>query len=207
MIPVEMQPEPSGFPERVRSPGKRFLSQIAKPTPEQWRGKDYWRRVLPDMRKAYKGVCSYSASWIPHSTGNHSIDHFIPKSRQPELAYEWDNYRYSSLRFNARKGTHSVVDPFKLLPNSFVLDFRSFFIKPNPKLSPKEQKTLQETIKCLKLNDDEDLVVERQACCSYYFKNEISFNHLQQRYPFIAFELERQNMLRNKQEARTPTNA
>jgi hypothetical protein len=162
MIPVEMQPEPSGFPERVRAPGKRFLSQIAKPTYKQWRGKEYWREVLPDMRKAYKGVCSYSASWIPHSTGNHSIDHFIPKSQHPELAYEWDNYRYASARFNSRKGTHLIVDPFELQSKSFVIDFNSFLIKPNPEFSTKEQQSLRETIKRLKLNDDEDLVRERK---------------------------------------------
>lgn len=197
MIPVEMQPEPSRFPEQVRSPGKRFLSQVTKPTSQQWSGKEYWRKVLPDMRKAYKGVCSYSASWIPHSTGTHSIDHFIPKSRQPELAYEWDNYRYSSLRFNARKGTHSVVDPFKLLPNSFVLDFNSFLIKPNPEFSTKEQQSLRETIKRLKLNDDEDLVRERKEWYYAYLdkENPIPFSHLQKKAPFIAFELERQNLL------------
>lgn len=196
MISVQLQQEPPEFSQRVRIPGKRFLSENSSPTSRQWRNREYWQRVLPNMRKAYKGICAYSASWIPHSTGNHSIDHFIPKSRQPELAYEWDNYRYSSARFNSRKGTHSVVDPFKLLPNSFVLDFRSFFIKPNPKLPLEEQQPLRETVKRLKLNDDEDLILERQACCSHYFKNEISFKHLQKRYPFIAFELERQNLLK-----------
>ncbi len=200
MIPVEMKPEPSNFSKQVRNPGKQFLSENSNPSSQQWRNREYWQRVLPDMREAYNGICAYSASWIPYSTGNHSIDHFIPKSQQPELAYEWENYRYASARFNSRKGMHAVVDPFKLLPKSFILDFSSFFIKPNPKLSVKEQHSLRETIERLKLNDDEDLVIERQTCSLDYLNNEISLAHLQKRYPFIAFELERQNLLRPEDE-------
>ncbi len=195
MIPVEIQPEPHDFSERVRTPGKEFLSEIANPTSQQWRGKEYWQRVLLGMRKAYNGICAYSAFWIPYSTGNHSVDHFVPKSKKPELAYEWDNYRYASARFNSRKGTHKIVDPFKLLPGWFILDFRTFFVKPNPELSAKQRQPLWETIEHLKLNDDEDLVAERQVWCSHYFHKEISFNHLKKKAPFIAFELERQNLI------------
>lgn len=197
MIPVEPQPEPGNFSERVKGPGEKFLSEIAFPTSQQWLGKEYWQRVLPDMRKAYSGICSYSATWIPHSTGNHSIDHFIPKSQKSNLAYRWNNYRYVSARFNSRKGTYKIFDPFKLQPGYFIIDFDSFFIKPNLEIeiSPVHQQLLWDTIKHLKLNDDEDLVAERQAWVFYFRKNEISFDHLKKKVPFIAFELERQNII------------
>jgi len=131
MIPIKPQPEPPSFEQSVRIPGKRFLAQVPHPVSEQWKGKEYWRQVLPDMRQAYEGICAYCAFWIPHSTGNHSIDHFIPKSQNPNLAYEWDNFRYVSARFNSRKGNRTILDPFTLPLNWFVIDFKSFFVSPN----------------------------------------------------------------------------
>ncbi|MCI5147249.1 MAG: hypothetical protein D3923_17410 [Candidatus Electrothrix sp. AR3] len=198
MIPVVKQPPPPDFSEQVEIPGSRFLKQIAKPTSKQWQGKEYWQRVLPEMRKAYKGICAYSASWIPHATGSHSIDHFHPKSQFPELAYVWDNYRYASARFNSRKGTHIIVDPCTLLPGWFILDFKTFFVKPNPELSSKQRQPLGETIELLKLNKDDDLVSERQAWYVEYCHQEIPFSHLQKKVPFIAFEIERQDLLIEK---------
>jgi hypothetical protein len=195
MIPVEIQPEPLNFSDRVKSPGERFLARTPKPSVQQWKGKEYWRRALPEMRRSYNGVCAYCAFWIPHSVGNHSIDHFIPKSQRPDLAYDWDNYRYVSARFNGRKGAHKIVDPFALLPGWFILDFRSFFIKPDPGLSKNQQRLLWDTIKRLKLNSDDDLVDERQTWHSHYTDKEITFGHLKKKAPFMAFEILRQGLL------------
>ena len=195
MIPVTAQAEPINFTEQVRIPGQKFLSKVAKPRTLQWRGKEYWQRILPDMRRAYKSICAYSGFWIPHSTGNHSIDHFIPKSKQANLAYEWHNYRYVSARFNSRKGTNTITDPFKLLSGWFILDFKSFLIKANPELSSNQKDKLWKTIKHLKLNDDEDLVIERQTWYLNYLNQEISFKHLKKMAPFIALEAERQDLV------------
>jgi hypothetical protein len=148
MIPVATQAEPINFTKQVRIPGQQFLSKVAKPTSLQWRGKEYWQRALPDMRRAYKSICAYSGFWIPHSTGNHSIDHF-----------------------------------------------KSFLIKPNPKLSSNQKDKLWKTIKHLKLNDDEDLVIERQTWYLNYLNEEISFKHLKKMAPFIALEVERQDLV------------
>jgi len=195
MIPVKLQPEPKHFEDRVRKPGMRFLEKVSHPTQEQWKKKAHWQKILPCMRTAYNSVCAYSAHWIPHSTGNHSVDHFIPKTQDPSLAYEWTNFRYVSVRFNGRKGTRSILDPFKLLPNWFILNFKSFFVKPNPNLSPEQQESINQTIEYLKLNEDDDLVNERVAWCSDYRDGHISFTHLKKRAPFIAHELERQGLL------------
>ncbi len=195
MIPVKPQPEPERFKERVKAPGKRFLDQVPRPTSKQWKGKEYWQKVLPDMRAAYDGICAYSAHWIPYSTGNHSIDHFEPKSTSPDLAYEWTNFRYVSARFNSRKGTRAILDPFELQPDWFVIDFGSFLIKAHPSLSPAQQKSVQQTIEYLKLNADDDLVDERASLVNDYRDGNISFSHLRKMAPFIAYELERQGLL------------
>jgi hypothetical protein len=196
MIPVELQPEPEDFDIKIRQLGKRFLEENQQPSSEQWNKRPYWQKALPDMRKAYKSVCAYCATWIPHATGNHSIDHFVPKSRQPSLAYEWKNFRYVSARFNSRKGIKEILDPFELKEDFFFINFNSFFISPNSTLSSEELKLADETIKCLKLNLDDDLVRERQAWFIAYRDNEISFAHLEQRSPFIAYEIARQGLKR-----------
>lgn len=195
MIPVQPQPAPENFNERIRIPGNQFLAEVPTPTTKQWEGKEYWRRALPDTRKAYKSICAYSAHWIPHSTGNHSIDHFVPRVRDPNLAYEWSNFRYVAARFNSRKGTRTILDPFTLLSSWFIIDFKSLFVKPNPDLLPNQKEAVQKTIKYLKLNDDDDLVTERAAWVQDYYDRHISLSHLRKKAPFIANELERQGLL------------
>ena len=146
MIPVQPQPEPEGFSERIRKPGVAFLKQVPHPTTAQWNGKEYWRRALSSMRASYKSICAYSAHWISPITGGHSIDHFMPKVLQPDLAYEWSNFRYTASKFNARKGTHTILDPFRLEPDWFILDFDSFLIRPNPRLAPEHKAAVQNSI-------------------------------------------------------------
>jgi len=195
MIPVQPQPEPEDFSERVKKPGDAFLKKISRPTTEQWRGKEYWRRALPDIRTSYNGICAYSAHWISPVTGGHSIDHFVPRSSRPDLAYVWSNFRYAASKFNARKGTHAVLDPFQLEPDWFVLDFDSFLVKPNPYLAPEQKAVVQNTLDVLKLNDDEDCVELRQDCVRWFRTDEITFAHLQRIAPFIAYELQRQGLI------------
>lgn len=85
----------------------------------------------------------------------------MPKSVAPELAYEC--FRYVSSRFNSRKGTRLILDPFELEGDWFVLGFPSLLIKPNPNLLPDQKKAVLNTITILKLNTDETLVQERQS--------------------------------------------
>jgi len=195
MIPVALQPEPEDFAQSIKEPGLKFLREVPHPTANQWRGKEYWQQALPGMRQSYQGICAYCAHWIPHSTGNHSIDHFISKSQNPELAYVWSNFRYVAARFNSRKGTRSILDPFQLLHDWFILDFASFFIRSHPALLPEQKAAVNHTIQVLHLNSDDDLVFERQSWVIEYQQGHISYEHLQRHAPFIAYELERQGLL------------
>ena len=195
MIPVEMQVEPSSFNQKVQQPGKLFLQQVPRPRSNEWIGHSYWQKILPEMRIAYRRTCAYCAQWIPHGTGRHSVDHFLPRYTHPELAYEWKNFRYVSARFNSRKSTREILDPFQIEQDWFMIDFSSFFIRPNPDLPSHIQQRVKHTIQELKLNDDEDLVRERQdhVCC--YCLGEISLSYLERRAPFIAYELKRQGLV------------
>jgi hypothetical protein len=195
MIPVARQSEPGNFDELVRTPGKAFLEKVPLPSDKQFKPHAYWTRVLKQIRKDYAGICAYSALWIPPATGFGSIDHFIPKSRDPWLAYEWDNYRYAALRFNNKKGTKEILDPFTLKPDWFVMDFPSLAIMPNPALSPIHQAALNETIEILRLDTDEEYIDACKAWIMEYCSRDISFNNLERKAPFIAYELKRQNLV------------
>jgi len=196
MLPVLRKDEPDDFHELVRAPGLVFLAEKPNPKAAEWKGKEYWQKALPQMRAAYNSVCAYCACWIPHSTGSQSVDHFNSKKIRPDLAYEWSNYRYASSRFNSRKGTKTILDPFSLSSEWFVIDFTTFFIKANtPILTGSQKLQVENTIETLHLNDDDELVKERQEYYHCYVTGEISLAYLAGKAPFIGHEVRRQGLI------------
>ncbi|MCF0056855.1 hypothetical protein [Dyadobacter sp. CY356] len=196
MLPIQAKPEPANFDLNVRQPGLNVLLIHPNPTEKEWKGKEFWQKSLPELRTAYNQICVYSSTWIPHSTGTHSVDHFIPKKLRPDLAYEWNNFRYVSTRFNSRKGLKTILDPFLMVEFLFQIDFKTLFIKPNAAIVDNAVLvSVQNTIKILKLNDDDELVKERFEYCTLYWNNEITFDYLSKKVPLIALELQRQNLI------------
>lgn len=193
MIPVKKQPEPADFEDKVAKKGRKFLSQ--NPRPNNWKNRSYWTEVLPDLWNAYHSVCAYCCHWIPPEQSSASVDHFIPKSISPERAYDWDNYRLAALKMNAKKGDFTdVIDPFELTEATFWLLFPSMQVKPNPQLSENQKMRIWDTIRRLDLNDDEVLVNARLRWVLNYCDKHIDFEFLRENAPFIAFEIERQNL-------------
>jgi hypothetical protein len=195
MIPVQAKPEPSHFDVEVRQPGLKFLATIPNPTAKQFIGHSYWTAISSDLCKDYQGICAYYAEWIPNNLTSPHIDHFHPKVKHPHLAYEWSNYRLASSLANTRKGTHEdILDPFSLQANWFVLDFPSLLVKANPHLDLTNVAKVNKTIKRLKLNE-ENQIKARQRWVMDYSNNTIMFTLLKTKAPFIAYELERQNLV------------
>jgi hypothetical protein len=194
VIPVKPQPEPDDFEKKVRKKGVDFLNQVSQPS--NWNNREYWRESLDDLCKAYGRMCAYSAQWMPRTEGSPTVDHFIPKSIKSELAYEWDNFRLACLKMNARKRDFlDVIDPFALPKNCFTLDFPTLIIKPNPHLTYPIKRRVVETIKRLKLNEDDNCVKGRLDWLMPYCENSYPFEYLKNKAPFIAYELERQGLV------------
>ena len=190
MIHVTLQPEPPDFDAKVRVPGKAFLKRY--PDPTTW--KECWRECLWDLYEAYGRICAYSAHWFSRCEGVSTVDHFIPKSKNPSKAYEWDNFRLASLRMNARKGAHEdVLDPFTIAKETFVLDFTTLQPKPGPKLSRKIVREAMATIRRLKLDDDV-CIESRIGWLQLYSEKELTLGGLKKRAPFLAYEIERQGL-------------
>jgi len=191
LIPVAEQPEPADFEARVRSRGSSFLRHSPRPTQRQFRRKNYWRECLPQLYAAYAGVCAYSAFWLPVER---SVDHFLPIMRRPNLAYEWSNYRLASPKLNSYKGDSiEVLDPFHILHGWFILNLTNFWVEPNAGLEPRIEAQVSRTIEILRLNSDDTHVSLRFKIVQDYAKGNTAFDFLTVYYPFIAYELDRQN--------------
>lgn len=118
MIRVHPVEEPSDFDKRVRQPGLLAIQKLTRQAKLSGRGRPpksagkysrpeeipasefdkpgvaYWRRILDDLYDAYGGICAYLAMYIERTTGDPTVDHFVPKSGENwETVYEWKNYR------------------------------------------------------------------------------------------------------------------
>lgn len=193
MIHIDLQPEPSDFDERVRKPGNAFLADCPHPNRKQWSKYNYWTRISAELYLAYGGICAYSGLWFPQTSSQISVDHFYPKSLYQEKAYEWDNYRLTTQIMNGYKGDKIVMDPFEIHDGDLTIDFPSCLVKPRKDMTPSENNKAKSTIQILHLND-EPQVEQRCAIVLEYINEDISKRFIENKYPFIFKELERQHL-------------
>ena len=192
MIPVQEQSEPAQFDQQVRTPGLQFLNRVGG-TVAGSRLPNYWRRIRNELHGAYGGICAYTCMYL---AGSWTVDHFTPKSTDCWLAYEWSNYRLASERANHWKANHTgILDPFEIQSKWFALRFPSCLVVPGAALPSSRVPVANRTIDILKLNADDALVQERCNVIVYLRDGLIQLGFLEQRYPFIADELKRQNLL------------
>ena len=191
MIPVARAEEPETFDARVRRPGRIALARsVVAGVGADLR--PLWREALPDLMAAYDQVCAYSCFRIHPTTGAGSVDHFIPKSVNKALAYEWCNYRLACARMNARKGAATdVLDPFEVQDGWFALELVGFQVVVGAGIAPDIAAQVTRSIERLDLNADVCCDTREEYATSYWGEA-IDWNHLRRNAPFVAFELERQ---------------
>ena len=127
-------PEPSDFDERVRKPGQAFLSSLdGTPLSHDFRGHSYWSRAHNQLHRLYAGICAYSSAWTPlplpvnADNGHSSVDHFMPKTESPNVAYEWSNFRLARAYVNQAKGNSTdISDPTSVCDEWFQINFKTF---------------------------------------------------------------------------------
>lgn len=192
MIGVLPQPEYPGFDVAVRQPGAAFLASCPAPTSEQFRRKNFWSRAAAQLHAAYSGVCAYTAMYLPQQG---SVDHFLPKTTHPDLAYEWSNFRLASGRVNSSKGNLTdILDPFEVQNEWFFMVIPACLLKPNPDLDAQVRSRIAGAINSLRLNQDDSYVQERCNILMDYARGDVSMNFLERRYPFLAKEVSRQGL-------------
>ncbi len=202
MIRVIPAPEPETFDKCVRQPGLRALEKLAD---QRYSGSKAaipagefppcWRRSLNDLLEGYCRICSYLCLYIPRGTGARSVDHMVAKSSRWDYAYEWCNYRLACSLMNARKGDAvSVLDPFEVEDGWFELELVAFQVRPADGLADPTTAAVEDTIKRLRLNDDECCGAREEYAEEYWCKA-VTIDYVRRHAPFVASELRRQNRL------------
>ena len=199
MIPVKAQPEPAAFDADVRKKGLVYLQKhgflLDQPLPPNANIEPYWRACLTDLHRAYGGVCAYVGVFFERVMGGGSVDHFIAKSTNAGLAYEWDNYRLACSTMNSRKRDYNdVLDPFRLAPDLFRLQLSTGHIYPNPTLDAVSMRIVEETIERLGL-DDPQCREMRARWYQDYLEHQLPSDYLKNKAPFIWSEACRQGLL------------
>ncbi len=205
MIPVVPQPEPADFEQLVRKPGLKWLKKSGLdptlPVPAKTIIPPHWRKCLPHLHKAYDGICAYMCVDVPWFEGSPSVEHFVPKSKRLEMAFEWDNFRFVCTKMNSRKRDfEDVLDPFTLEPDLFILRLGSGGLEPHPNLIGEKLKMVQKTIQRLDL-DDQECRDKRLEYIDGVLLNQkdkedgITIGHLKRRAPFVWQEMKRQGWL------------
>jgi len=198
MIPVALQPEPGDFHEKVRQPGRRWLTANGidpdSPPPKATALPNYWPRSNKQLWEAYSGVCAYLAIFFEWVTGASSTDHFIAKSKHAGNAYEWDNFRLSCLGPNRTKHQFDdLLDPIGLAPDTFFLNLADGKIRTNPSLSPDQKKAALKTIHRLRLNSPDHQEMRARHFSRYLEGKDEKI--LRQLSPFVWYETKRQELL------------
>jgi len=196
MIRATAYAEPKDFDDAVRKRGRAFLATTPKPTNAQWKPNAFWMASHDQLYGLHGGICLYSSSWTARKlssrlTGNTSVDHFLPKSLCPELAYEWTNFRLCRSQLNQRKDDSlEVMDPFSINSDWFQLDFFTFRVQANPTAAKIIRTRVESTINILGLNDA-GYVKERIAVMKQYCIYGVPLARIEGKYPFIAREIRR----------------
>ncbi|MBF0582894.1 MAG: hypothetical protein HQL80_01520 [Magnetococcales bacterium] len=199
MIPVSPQPEPAQFDSDVRQKGLAHLVNkglaLDQPLPRGTKIESYWRACLGDLYTSYQGTCAYLAVYFERGTGAASVDHFVAKSQQAELAYEWSNFRLACTAMNTKKNRYDdVLDPFTLETNWFHLELLTGRIFPNPELLPTDISQVQNTINRLGLNDPMHKEM-RTRHFQGYIQEDFTNGYLKSISPFVWLEAHRQGLL------------
>ena len=202
MMRVSPAPEPDAFDGDVRQRGLRDLERLAKdyagskeaiPSSEF---PPYWRECLDDLMASYHRICSYLCLYIPRGTGARSVDHMVPKSLAWDRVYEWDNYRLACSLMNSRKGDAvHVLDPFEVEDGWFAVELVAFQVLPADGLPEPTVTAVDDTIRRLRLNDEE-CCGAREEYAEEYWRENVAFDYVKRRAPFVASELCRQNRVR-----------
>lgn len=195
---IPRQAAPADFEQRVGEKGAAALNKHNPRTPvrgEFWKGREYWRNALDQLCDSYERLCAFTAIRIERVTGSPTVEHFKPKAKYPELAYQWENFRLVCGLMNGRKGDfEDVLDPFELPDNVFDLNPLSGEIVVHGDCPESFKGRAQATIDRLKLSDPECNFL-RQDHVQKLATGAWSFEETRRQSPFVVACLVRQGLI------------
>lgn len=183
MIPIARVPEPSGFDERARRPGNAWLAE----NPGAERPRDYWSPFRAVLAEGFAERCGYTAMHEPSGT----VDHFRSYKTNPELAYEWSNYRYAAQWINSAKKKGEVLDPYEVGDGWFEVLLPSLQLVATERVPPEHRALVERTLKQLPIAHDERVLKQRRTWYKLYQEGNLSLEGLRKMAPLIAAAVEK----------------
>lgn len=164
MIRQYRLPAPDWLDENAEKWGKRFETRISDPKKKNhfiWPTHNQQKvhhQLLPLLRKATKGHCSFCDAYPMGPRLEETIDHFRPKTQFPLLVCEWENL-FLCCRLCQRK--NEQFDELLLKPDEDTYAFQHYFIfnyltgeiEVNPMESLENQARAEKSIELFQLND------------------------------------------------------
>jgi hypothetical protein len=186
MIRFEPAPCPAEFEEHCRQPGHAWLAEH----PAAARPRDLWSRFKPQLADAFQQLCAYSCMYEPVGT----VDHYLSWNTHPELAYDWNNYRFASAWINSSKRTadDTVLDPFLVGDDWFEIILPSLQLVLTDAVPEEHRARAAHTLERLHLRDDERVIRQRREWYRMYQDGELTLESLRKKAPLIARAVERQ---------------
>jgi hypothetical protein len=155
----------------------------------------YWQNCLDELHQAYGGICAYYCFYIEKVALPH-VDHFVAKclDHDPDLAYEWTNFRLACGQANAYKSTRvDILDPVGIEDGWFQLDLLTLEVAADRSLPLQQRGEVEATIVGLKLQTGPAKELRRRAL-EHFRNGRVSLDFLDLDHPFLAKELRRQNI-------------
>lgn len=187
MIPVKRVEEPPEFEQRTRMPGHAWLQ--AKDYLHRSRPHDFWSWCAEPLREAFHERCGWLAMYIADGHVEHFVSWNECKHDEPQLAYEWSNYRYILPRLNSRKQHRpGLLDPFEVGSGWFRVELPSLLLVCTEVIPPPLRARAQQTIDDLGLVGRGDSRVRRlrRGWLQQYRHNRLSLTGLSDVAPLVG---------------------
>jgi hypothetical protein len=191
VIYIATVPEPHTFAQDCRDPGVAWLASV---TPaNEARPKDLWSPFRLDLQAGFGFLCGYYAMQLSEG----QVDHFISwdgcKCTNPELAYEWSNYRFISGSLNSTKGTldDKLLDPFEIKEGWFEIDIPSLILSTTDVLPPSLLDKATFTLDKLGLAQDRKALALRWWWYELHRNKDLSLTGLRKVAPLLACAVEK----------------
>lgn len=128
-----------------------------------------------------------------------TVDHYLSWNTRPELAYDWDNYRFASGWINSSKQTadDTVLDPFLVGDDWFEIILPSLQLVLTDAVPEEHRARAAHTLERLHLRDDERVIRQRREWYRMYQEGELTLEGLRKKAPLIARSVEK---LRNQEQ-------
>jgi hypothetical protein len=193
MIPVPNPiPEPPDFDAACRQTGLRWLAG-KKDLPD--RPKDFWSRFRLDLRRGFGNRCGYYAMYLHDGQIDHATSWKTGVARgTPELAYEWNNFRFLDGALNSRKGTLDdlLLDPFEIQDGWFEVELPTLFLRI-ASVPPDRRDAAQRTLERLELDQGPRALELRWEWYDLHRQGMASLDLLFRMAPLVADAIQRWN--------------